>query len=98
MAAVANRFAFRASSGDVRGVTYDERAYILDPGDVVAFFSDGIGDAQNLTGDFFGQARLIKLITENQHASADGIADRILEEVDRFPEAPIRPMIALFSC
>ena len=36
------------------------------------------------TREFFGHAGLIQLITENQHATADGIADRILEEVDRF--------------
>jgi sigma-B regulation protein RsbU (phosphoserine phosphatase) len=65
-------------------VTYDERSYILDPGDIVVFFSDGIGDAQSPTLEFFGHAGLIRLITDNQHATADGIADRILEEVDRF--------------
>jgi sigma-B regulation protein RsbU (phosphoserine phosphatase) len=65
-------------------VTYDERSYILDPGDIVVFFSDGIGDAQSPTLEFFGHAGLTRLITDNQHATADGIADRILEEVDRF--------------
>ena len=27
--------------------TYDERSYILDPDDVIVFYSDGIGDTQN---------------------------------------------------
>jgi sigma-B regulation protein RsbU (phosphoserine phosphatase) len=64
--------------------TYDERSYILNPGDVVVFFSDGVGDAQNATGEFFGNAGLIRLVTENHDKSADAIADSILEEVDRF--------------
>ena len=65
-------------------VTYDERSFLLDPGDIVVFHSDGIGDAQNAKGEFFGHENLAKLIGSNQHLSADGIADRILEEADQF--------------
>jgi sigma-B regulation protein RsbU (phosphoserine phosphatase) len=65
-------------------VTYEERNFILNPGDIVVFHSDGIGDAQNATGEFFGHERLAQLITANQRLPADGIADRILEEADRF--------------
>jgi phosphoserine phosphatase RsbU/P len=65
-------------------VSYEERSFILDPDDVVVFFSDGIGDAQNATGEFFGHIGLTKLIAANHHLKADGIADRILEEIDRF--------------
>ena len=70
--------------GIFEDVTYDERTYILNQGDVVVFHSDGIGDTQNSAGEFFGHQRVAKLILEKQHLSADGIADRILEEVDRF--------------
>ena len=65
-------------------VTYDERSFILDPGDIVVFYSDGIGDAQSPTGAFFGYEGLIKQITANQHLPVDAIADRILEDADRF--------------
>ncbi len=64
--------------------TYEERSYILDPGDVLVFYSDGIGDAQAGTGEFFGHARVAELIVRNQHLSADEIADSILEAADRF--------------
>jgi phosphoserine phosphatase RsbU/P len=70
--------------GIFEDVTYDERTYILNSGDVVVFHSDGIGDTQNSGGEFFGHGRLAKLIAEKQQLSADGIADRVLEEVDRF--------------
>jgi phosphoserine phosphatase RsbU/P len=65
-------------------VTYDERTFVLDPNDIVVLYSDGIGDAQGLNGEFFGYKRVAQLVTENQHLSADGIADRILELVDAF--------------
>ena len=34
--------------------TYDQRSFILDPGDVVVFHSDGIGDAQIPPANFLG--------------------------------------------
>src|SRR5271170_1067870 len=64
--------------------TYDERAFILDPGDVVVFYSDGIGDAQNATGEFFGHRRVAKIVSEHQGSTPDGLSDRILEEADSF--------------
>lgn len=70
--------------GIFEGVTYDERTYILNVGDIVAFHSDGIGDTQNSASEFFGHQRIAELIAGSQQLSADGIADRILEEVDQF--------------
>jgi phosphoserine phosphatase RsbU/P len=64
--------------------TYDERTVILDPGDIVVFYSDGIGDAQNRAGEFFGFARVAKMVAENPGLPADGLADRILVEADHF--------------
>jgi sigma-B regulation protein RsbU (phosphoserine phosphatase) len=70
--------------GMFQEVNYDERSYLLDPGDIIVFHSDGIGDAQNAKQEFFGHDSLTKLVFENQHLGADGIADRILEEADNF--------------
>jgi phosphoserine phosphatase RsbU/P len=70
--------------GIFEDVTYDERTYILNSDDVVVFHSDGIGDTQNSESEFFGHGRLARLIAEKQQLPADGIADHILEEVDRF--------------
>lgn len=63
---------------------YDERSLGLALGDIVVFHSDGIGDTQNVAGEFFGDDRVAELIMASQQLPADGIADRILEEVDRF--------------
>ncbi|HKN60207.1 MAG TPA: SpoIIE family protein phosphatase [Candidatus Acidoferrales bacterium] len=64
--------------------TYDERSFVLNAGDIVVFHSDGIGDTQNSTGEFFGHERVAKIILEKHALSADRIADYVLEEVDRF--------------
>ncbi|HXZ12344.1 MAG TPA: SpoIIE family protein phosphatase [Candidatus Sulfotelmatobacter sp.] len=65
-------------------VVYDQISFILDPGDIVVFHSDGIGDAQNSGGEFFGHDRICKLIAAHRDLPANGLADRILEEVDHF--------------
>lgn len=70
--------------GIYEDATYDEQSFILDPGDIVVFYSDGIGDAQSHDGSFLGSAGLIKLILDNRHLPANGIADYILEGADRF--------------
>ena len=70
--------------GIFEDATYDERAFLLEPGDIVVFHSDGIGDTQNTDGDFFGHERLSQLIVNKHSAPADQIADHILEEVHSF--------------
>ena len=66
--------------------TYEERSYILNPGDIVVFHSDGIGDTQNRSGEFFGDDRVAAVLCESSEMSAANIADRILEEVSAFSE------------
>lgn len=63
---------------------YEQRSFILDPGDVVVFHSDGIGDAQNVAGEFLGHSGLAKIVANHHRLSADALADKILEEVDAY--------------
>jgi sigma-B regulation protein RsbU (phosphoserine phosphatase) len=70
--------------GMFEDATYDQRSFILDEGDVVVFHSDGIGDAQSLSGEFFGHQVLSDIIARHHDLSSDGLADKILEEVDAY--------------
>jgi phosphoserine phosphatase RsbU/P len=63
---------------------YDERTLILNRGDIIVFYSDGIVDAQNRGNEFFGFARLANIVDGNPKLPSDGLADRILEETDSF--------------
>jgi serine phosphatase RsbU (regulator of sigma subunit) len=67
--------------------TYDQKSYILSSGDILVFYSDGIGDTQNpTTMEFYGHNRLGVLISENHERTAGDVADRILEAVDAFSD------------
>jgi sigma-B regulation protein RsbU (phosphoserine phosphatase) len=65
-------------------VTYEEFTLSTQPGDSLIFFSDGIVDAQNDTGDMFGDERLVAVVQKYQHKAAAKIAEAIFNEVGKF--------------
>jgi len=66
--------------------TYEEWSVRLDPGDILVFYSDGITEASNREGKFFGASRLKDLLAANTHLSSEKLADRMLEEVQEFTQ------------
>jgi sigma-B regulation protein RsbU (phosphoserine phosphatase) len=65
-------------------VTYDEVTITLDPGDILLFYSDGVTDVRNASGEFYGSDRLREFLIAHGADSAAAIADRLLEEVEVF--------------
>ena len=68
------------------GAKYEEFSLSTRPGDSIVFFSDGIPDAQNTSGEMFGDERLIEVVRANQHKSAVQMADAILSEISKFQD------------
>jgi NarL family two-component system response regulator LiaR len=64
--------------------TWEQGIVSLAPGDVLALYTDGITEAQDRNGAFFGDRRLIATIQANRGRSAEGIADALLKEVHKF--------------
>jgi len=65
-------------------VTYEEAAVVLNPGDIVVFYSDGFVDAANAAGELFGADRLCALVGAHAGASAGDLADRVVAAVEQF--------------
>jgi len=65
-------------------VTYEEFSVATQPGDVLVFVSDGIGDAENEQEEMYGQERLAQLLCASRDLPAAEIADAILADVSRF--------------
>jgi sigma-B regulation protein RsbU (phosphoserine phosphatase) len=77
-------------------VTYDEWSVKLGPGDILVLFSDGLTEAANRDGHFFGAGRLRALLEANRNLSSNELADRLLDEVREFTQgAAIRDDRAL---
>ncbi|MGB0071984.1 MAG: PP2C family protein-serine/threonine phosphatase, partial [Terracidiphilus sp.] len=65
-------------------VTYEEISVATQPGDVLVFVSDGIGDAENEHEEMYGQDRLAELLCASRDLPACEIAEAILADVTRF--------------
>jgi sigma-B regulation protein RsbU (phosphoserine phosphatase) len=63
---------------------YEEFTLSTRPGDLIVFFSDGIVDAVNATGEMFGDERLTRLLETQHHPTARSTVDAILSAVSDF--------------
>ena len=72
-------------------VTYEEWSLLLDPGNILMFHSDGLSEASDPDGRFFGTERLAALLKANAALPPGDIADRLLGEVNDFTHgAPVQ--------
>jgi hypothetical protein len=51
---------------------------VLDPGDLLLIYTDGIIEAQNESGEFYGQERMLKTVQANQTHSIQEIQDMLI--------------------
>jgi serine phosphatase RsbU (regulator of sigma subunit)/predicted enzyme related to lactoylglutathione lyase len=56
----------------------------LFPGDILAFYTDGIGEALNAAEEEFGEQRLIESLRRNRELPARALLTSILDEVQQF--------------
>jgi sigma-B regulation protein RsbU (phosphoserine phosphatase) len=65
-------------------VEYEEFTLSTRPGDLIVFFSDGIVDAEDATGEMFGNERLTQLLEAQHHPTAQSTVDAVLKAVSDF--------------
>lgn len=70
-----------------KSATYRQSQVPLEEGDVFIFYSDGIIEAQNGKGGFFGEDRLAELIRANGQRDPQEIADQVRETLAEFSHA-----------
>lgn len=73
--------------GFSKSETYRQSYVPLEEGDVFIFYSDGIIEAQNGKGEFFGEDRLEALIRANGQRDPQEIADKVRERLAEFSRA-----------
>ncbi len=56
----------------------------LEPGDLIVYYTDGLTDAENLSGDYFGETRLAQAVVEVGGQSAQAVLDHIVTSVNTF--------------
>jgi serine phosphatase RsbU (regulator of sigma subunit) len=70
--------------GITTDIGYDQSELILQPGDVLTIYSDGITESVNQYDEEFGEKRLIEVVQRFHHRTASQIRDRIDEAVTQF--------------
>ena len=66
-----------------RGESYDQATVVLDPGDRVVLFTDGVSEARR-AGEDFGDERIIDVVRSHAAASAAELQEKIVEAITSF--------------
>jgi sigma-B regulation protein RsbU (phosphoserine phosphatase) len=67
---------------------YDESCVILDPGDLLVCYTDGITEPENAYGEEFGEQRLIEIVHRNKHLDDHEIVRSVLDAVRSWTGKP----------
>jgi len=63
---------------------YEEETVVLEPGDRLVVFSDGVTEAFNVAGEDFGEERLLTCLEANRHASPQELLECVFRAVREF--------------
>ena len=81
---------FLRTSGLLLGVVpeaqYEETSAVFAPGDTLVLYTDGVVEAQDARGAFYGDERLAELVARVDGLDARAIRDRIVDSVNDFVE------------
>lgn len=64
--------------------TLEEQTRPLAPGDVIAFYTDGLTEAMNAEGDLFGEEAFVQLLAGVAALDPVGIRERVIRDVRAF--------------
>jgi sigma-B regulation protein RsbU (phosphoserine phosphatase) len=70
--------------GILEEVTWEQRTVQIASGDALVLYSDGVTDAEDGKGMFFGHDRLLEILGANRGRSALDVQDALMAEVHRF--------------
>ncbi|HLO49205.1 MAG TPA: SpoIIE family protein phosphatase, partial [Kamptonema sp.] len=62
----------------------NELEIVLNPGDGIVLYTDGITEAENLDGELYGLERLCDVVRQNYNLSATEMQQNIIEDVRRY--------------
>jgi HAMP domain-containing protein len=65
-------------------IVYDEAQAHLEPADLLAVFTDGVTEARNEAGDFFGPERMVELLRRTKSGSCSSLLQQLVHEIEQF--------------
>lgn len=70
--------------GFSQGEIYEKISTPFTAGDVFFFYSDGVTEAKNHEGKYFGERRLAELVHAHNHLDPKGLVERVRQEITAF--------------
>ena len=64
--------------------TFVEQSAVVRSGEMILAYSDGLTEAQNESGDFYGEQRVLNLVPEIRSLSAVKAGEKVVDSVTRF--------------
>ncbi len=72
--------------GAFEDIKFGEDEFMLNPGDCLFFYTDGVTDAENRRGDFFGPERLLDSLNQNGNDSIKQVLLKVRNDISCFTE------------
>jgi len=72
--------------GLMEGAKFEVASQQLSPGDKVVIYTDGVTEAQSVSGEFFGRKRLREIVAAHAAGSASELRDAVQQGVAAFTE------------
>jgi len=63
---------------------YESSSVVMDEGDLLVFFTDGITEPENEYGEDFGEDRLVDLLLKNDHLSEESLIDLVMKAAEQW--------------
>jgi len=70
--------------GAMKDIEYQSNVTVLQPGETVFFYTDGVTEAENKNEEQFAEERLEDCLSKNQKGSLKEIIDKAIDEVQTF--------------
>jgi sigma-B regulation protein RsbU (phosphoserine phosphatase) len=85
--------------GMLPGMTYEEKAETLEPGDIFLIYTDGITESRNASNEEYGDERLVQVCRNNPGASAFDLMKAVFGTLEDFtgraPAADDRTLVVV---
>lgn len=70
--------------GVMEDASWQQKIVKFSPGDVLLLYTDGITEAENSYGNFYGEQRILEVLRARREQSAQAIQNALLEDVRKF--------------
>ncbi|WP_119068379.1 PP2C family protein-serine/threonine phosphatase [Rubrobacter indicoceani] len=81
--------------GEVEEPEFSSHEFLLGRGEAMIFYTDGVTEARNPSGRFFGEEAFIKTVSASVGLTAPDVARKLKERVLRFQDGSVRDDVAV---